>query len=86
MGHLSYYPGLSRDRTRTGGSTVNSSYPGHTGHSEQTDQGWPNGPAPALTAADSALTVPSRSVKLGGLTNSGGLDGSAGEVGGHQQL
>jgi hypothetical protein len=82
VGHMSYHPDLSRHRSRAGGSTANTGDPGHDGPNEQPDQGMPNDPGPAVTAAEPAPPSASRPPNLGGPTNSGGLGGAAGDVGG----
>jgi type IV secretion system protein TrbL len=77
VGHMSYHPDLSRDRSRTGDSTANANDPGHDGPNEQPDQGMPNDPRLAVTSADPAPPAPAPSS-----TNRGGLGGGAGEAGG----
>lgn len=77
VGHMSYHPDLSRDRSRTGGSTANTNDPGHDGPNEQPDQDVPNDPRLAVTSAHPALPAPAPSS-----TNGGGLGGGAGEAGG----
>jgi hypothetical protein len=82
VGHMSYHPDLTSDRSRTGGSTANANHPGHDGPNEQPDQGMPNDPRPAVTSAEPALPTRSLRPNQVGPTNGGGLGGGAGEAGG----
>jgi hypothetical protein len=82
VGHMSYHPDPSLDRSRAGGSTANAGEPGHDGPSGQPDQGMPKAPGPTITSAEPVAPTPSPSLQLAGPTNSGGLGSSAGESGG----
>jgi type IV secretion system protein TrbL len=52
VGHMSYHPDLSRDRSHRGSGTADASDPGHEDPNERPDQGLPADPGPAVTSGD----------------------------------